>query len=126
MSHVAAQLWFRLEREAVTAARAFIEGCESFGDEAAARFWSDVAVQLQAMADNSDSVSGPDAAAAAPGEATSSSTWHRMIERYRHRAVQAARAAGAEARRTQMVEIAAHWFELAREAEVLAREVGER
>jgi hypothetical protein len=44
------------------------------------------------------------------------------IERYRHRAMEAARAAGSETLQPQMLEIATHWLELAREAEALAME----
>jgi len=48
------------------------------------------------------------------------------IERYRHRAMEAARAAGTEAHQPQMLEIATHWLELAREAEALAMESATR
>jgi len=45
------------------------------------------------------------------------------IERYRHRALLAARAAGPETHRAQLIDIATQWLELACEAERLAMDV---
>ena len=118
----ARRLWLRLGRDGIASVRDFVEGCERHGDEAAARFWAEVAGEFQALADREGASSAPETAFAGRGP------WRLMqrIERYRHRAMEAARAAGPEALRAQMVLVATHWLELAREAEALAKESAAR
>lgn len=115
-ANAARRLWRLLGREGVVAARTFVEECERHGDQTAARFWTDIAGQLHAMAESGGAIADE---ASPAGD----STWRLMqrIERYRHRATQAARAVGPEALRMQMVDITAHWLELARETEELAK-----
>ena len=118
----ARRLWIRLGRDGITSVRDFVEGCERHGDEAAARFWAEVASELEAIAEREGVSCAMQTSLGGPG------TWRLMqrIERYRHRAMEAARAAGPEALRAQTVLIATHWLELAREAEALAMEAAAR
>ena len=93
----ARRLWIRLGRDGITSVRDFVEGCERHGDAAAARFWADVASELEEIAEREGALTAMEAPLGGRGP------WRLMqrIERYRHRAMEAARAAGPEASRAQ-------------------------
>ena len=119
-TNTARQLRLRLGSEAAPAAALCREECSRLGEKRAERFWTDVADHLRAMMDVEQVSPSPSVGELAPA----SRTWLIMqrVERYRHRAMQAeCKAAGSEAHRGLMLELAAQWLDLAKQAERGAR-----
>jgi hypothetical protein len=104
-----------------------LEDCRRLGDTTAARYWTDVAARLPAEVGSRSA--SPDGAACAPKELTPDGrSWVLMqrIERYRHRAMQIERQmAGSDTHQADMLDIALQWLELARQSELLTRDVDE-
>ena len=116
----AQKLCERVGAEATTAARTCQEDCQRLGDAKAAEFWAEVAQQLGRLSQTN----GERSTTQPPPLTQGAARWRYMqlVERYRHRAMQAeAKAGGSEAFRGEMIEIALDWLELARQAELLAR-----
>src|SRR5215472_619450 len=120
-ANFARQLWLKLGSEAAPAVALCLEECRRLGDKPATRFWEQVAVDLRAMM--ADEALSP--CERATELAPAPRTWLAMqrIERYRFRAMQAeCKAAGSEAHRDEMLDMAAQWFDLAKQAEQLAKD----
>ncbi|MBV9995739.1 MAG: hypothetical protein JO127_11060 [Caulobacteraceae bacterium] len=119
--NAARQLWMRLGSEAAPAVALCLEDCKRLGLGWALRFWTDVARRLQAI--GRDQEGSPGGREVDP--AASSRIWLCMqrVERYRHRALQAENlAARSPAQRAELLEVAAEWLDLAKQAERVARQ----
>lgn len=125
--NTARRLRLSLGAEAAQAVALCLEDCRRTGDEVATGYWSDVAARLEGLTD-----SACEAAAEPPADnelTPAGPSWILMqrIERYRHRAMQAARqVAGSESHQAEMIDIVLHWLSLARQIELLTKDASER
>jgi len=121
---MARRLWQDLGSEAAASVRLCLEECHRIGDETAAIFLNDVAGRLEVVMREDGARAPSETSVDCSKLSPASRVWVLMqrIEWYRHRAMQAeCSAAGSEAHREEMLDLALQWLDLARQAELFAK-----